>query len=456
MREVRKAFAIAPELPGELFTLELRINDSARILAFTSDNADRLTGFHHPRLLICITEGQGVEDEAYEASLSCVTSPENRLFVYGNPTSPTGPFYRSAHSDNWETLTVNAKQHPNVITGRTEIPGSVSVEWIEMMRDEYGENSSIYQSRVLAKFPDTSIEGLIRRDWLKAAYAKHESGELEDSTKYIPRLLALDIARYGPDKSALAYVQGPIVRELSTWHGLSVTDSANRVMDYGATLQRYSVKPTVYVDEPGLGGGAIDYFKSKGYPAEAFNGAAKPFDDRFLNARAETHWALRTLLENGLVALPRDQALEEELLAIEWTTNIASNKIQILAKDTIPASLGRSPDRADAVVIGLAYSTNAIRKPAVSFRRVRSVLDGQTLQHALNCAPRAQLRRLYAHSSVLPRNASEYLANKYAIKSQESLCSKSVGALVVRSCGSRFLPLARVGRPESPALPLCV
>ena len=64
MREVRKVFALAPELPGELYSLELRVDDAGEsgILAFTSDNPDRLTGFHHPRLLICVTEGQGVDE----------------------------------------------------------------------------------------------------------------------------------------------------------------------------------------------------------------------------------------------------------------------------------------------------------------------------------------------------------------------------------------------------------
>ena len=74
---------------------------------------------------------------------------------------------------------------------------------------------------------------------------------------------------------------------------------------------------------------------------------------------------MRSLLENGLVAIPRDDALEEELLALEWQITPAG-KIQILATDTIRATLGRSPDRADAVVIGLAYSMGAIRQPAVS------------------------------------------------------------------------------------------
>jgi hypothetical protein len=36
MREVRKAFIAAPDLPGELFQMELRVNDTSGIIAFTS------------------------------------------------------------------------------------------------------------------------------------------------------------------------------------------------------------------------------------------------------------------------------------------------------------------------------------------------------------------------------------------------------------------------------------
>lgn len=360
MRELRSAFSRCPELPGELYSLELRINDSAGILAFTSDNADRLTGFHHPKLLICVTEGQGVEEEAYEAALACATGPENRLFVYGNPTQPTGPFYRAAHSDNWSTLTVPATAHPNILTGRAEIPGAVSQEWIQMMRDEYGMASSIYRARVLAEFPEDSVEGLIRRDWLRAAFARHESGELETvAARYRP-ILALDVARFGPDKTVLAVVQGPIVRELMMWHGASLTETADRVYAHGTKMGCCVVddwRPTVYCDEPGLGGGIIDILKKKDYPTKAFNGGHSPKDiTRFLNCRSETHWALRTLLENNRVAIPRDASLEEEALAVEWQTN-AKGLVQIVGKDTIRKTLGRSPDRLDAVVIGLSQST---------------------------------------------------------------------------------------------------
>ena len=365
MRELRRAFAACPELPGALYTLELRIDEDAGILAFTSDNADRLTGFHHPRLLICMTEGQGVEEAAYEAAAACTTAPGNRTFIYGNPTRPTGPFYRVAHSDNWSVLRIAADAHPNVITGRPEIPGGVSREWIASMAEEYGEGSSIYRSRVLAQFPEESIEGLIRRAWLRAAFARHESGELADAAVWKPALLALDVARFGPDSTVLAVVRGPIVERLVTWRGASIVETVDRTI---AEAQRIDAaqqawrhpptrRPKIVVDEPGLGGGAIDLLRAKGWSVVAYNGAEKPIgyvdQGRFFNKRAASHWQFRTLLEDNKVALPSDAALQEEALAVEWQVAV-NGTVQILSKDTVRATLGRSPDRLDAVVMGLA------------------------------------------------------------------------------------------------------
>jgi len=59
------------------------------------------------------------------------------------------------------------------------------------------------------------------------------------------------------------------------------------------------------------------------------------------------------LLEDGLIALPRDEALFDELAAIRWRAT-SNGKIQIEPKDDLKNRLGRSPDRADAVV--LAFS----------------------------------------------------------------------------------------------------
>lgn len=59
---------------------------------------------------------------------------------------------------------------------------------------------------------------------------------------------------------------------------------------------------------------------------------------------------LREALEAGEVALPDDEALFDELAAPRWRAS-SGGKIQVEPKDGLRDRLGRSPDRADAVVM---------------------------------------------------------------------------------------------------------
>jgi hypothetical protein len=72
--------------------------------------------------------------------------------------------------------------------------------------------------------------------------------------------------------------------------------------------------------------------------------------DKYLNLRAEAYWTLRTLLEQGQIAIPRDEKLWDELTSIQWKPNSAG-RIQLEPKDAFRKRLGRSPDRADAVAM---------------------------------------------------------------------------------------------------------
>ncbi len=91
-----------------------------------------------------------------------------------------------------------------------------------------------------------------------------------------------------------------------------------------------------------------------------FNSSTSASDSqRFLNARAEAHWTLRTLLEDGLIALPDDDYLREELAQVRWLLT-PSGHIKIEAKDDLKARIGRSPDRLDAVAMCFAMQAVAV------------------------------------------------------------------------------------------------
>lgn len=396
MREVRRAFSRAPELPGELYSMELRVDDDCGILAFTSDNMDKLTGFHHPRLLVALTEAQGCEEAAYEAAQSCATAPGNRLFVYGNPLHSRGEFYRIARSDAWHRIKIPAGLHPNVVEGRDVIPGAVSREWIDAMRAEYGADSAFYRSRVEAEFPDgAGIDALLQRSWIDDAFTRHDAGVA--FTAAPQPVCSLDVARsVDRDESVAAVCQGSTVRELVAWRVRDLVATAEKfthVADrarldwYAATSGRTVATDNatlrdpeqlrtwlaiarlpqfgLFVDAPGVGSGVVDELRRVGRPVTEYWGWKPAADDaRFANRRAEDYWRLRSLLETGQAVLPRDELLLEELVSLEWSTD-GKGRIVLLAKTELRRALGRSPDRSDAVVIGLAGGAGMVTGPLV-------------------------------------------------------------------------------------------
>ena len=118
MSEVARAFARANDLPGELYQMALRLGrtEHAGILAFTSTEASRLTGFHAPHVFAVITEAQGVEDYAWEGVLACVTGSDDRVLAVGNPLEPSGRFFHASRAPGWRSIRISAFEHPNVLS----------------------------------------------------------------------------------------------------------------------------------------------------------------------------------------------------------------------------------------------------------------------------------------------------------------------------------------------------
>jgi len=350
MGEVARAFRKAEDLPGELYQMALRLGreERAGILAFTSTESSKLTGFHAPRVMAILTEAQGVEDFAWEGLLACATGAQDRLLAVGNPLVPSGKFFEVSRSEGWKSIRIPATDHPNLLEGREVIPGGVTVEFAERMAAEYGEESGVYRARVAGEFPDESEDALCARSWIDAAVERWESGELDGRSRLEPMVLSLDPARFGPDASVLIVMQGPVVREIQSWTKKGLNETAGRVL-----TKLDEVGPAiVVVDEPGLGGGVIDRLAEQGVEVVAYNGGRRaelvPNPERFRNRRAAAYWMLRQRLEDGELALPPNDQLADELTTIRWRVN-SSGQIALEPKDRVRERLGRSPDTADAL-----------------------------------------------------------------------------------------------------------
>ncbi|HEY6159475.1 MAG TPA: hypothetical protein VIV88_18670 [Gemmatimonadales bacterium] len=382
-REIGGAFRRA-QLPGELLTTGLRVGEETRMLAFTSDDSSRYTGFHHPRVLALVSEAQGVDEAALEGLYTSAGGEQDRLVVYGNPVSPTGWFYRTSRPHTaWHKIQVSAF---DLLGSGRRIPGAVTQAGVDRLAAEYGTDSPIYQARVLGEFPSHAINALVQPAWLERAAAAWDARTLEPDTRGKTIISGLDVARSeAGDASCLCVTQGPVVRSFHIWRESDTTVLRQRVEAQLRSLRVYPrwdsdwgvvgmtpdglppVAGRVVVDAHGLGGPVYDELKKQRWSVAEFSAAKRATEpDRFVNARAEAYWTLRQKLEQGKLALPRDGALFEELQAVTWTQN-ARQQIQVVAKDEIRASIGRSPDRADALVLALSGAGNSGYSGLASF-----------------------------------------------------------------------------------------
>lgn len=365
--EVRTGY-LRGGLPGDLHVRAYRPwGGKAGIVAKTASETSGLTGLHDDEVFFAVSEAQAEGLEvAFKAAFANVVGEGDRILVYGQPLSPSGPFYRACRPESdWRTFKIAASDIPNVRQGETVIPGLITRQGVDRIASEYGEDSGYYKARVLAEFPLEEDEGVFRRSWLDAAAERHQDGSLawqarEDGTRHI---LAADIARHGSDQTVVAVRRGPVLERFESWRGADTEATAKRIRALTAELGSMRYDPdtsqvkTVVCDAVGVGGGVADKLTSlpgRGWSVTEYKGSrgAKD-DDRFSNRRAEAFWKLRKLLEAGEIALPDDEELFEELLAIRWRAD-GKGRVQLERKKDLKKRLGRSPDKADALAMAFA------------------------------------------------------------------------------------------------------
>jgi hypothetical protein len=212
---------------------------------------------------------------------------------------------------------------------------------------------------------------VIPRDWIKKAQARWIANK-EKPLKPMTGM-GLDVAQGGEDRTVLAPVHGLRFEALIPIAGALTTDGPA----VAAAVLRYSRNdPTIAIDlGGGWGGGALSHLKQLNQyaigvnPSEGSDYIAKDAkgDELFKmrNMRAELYWSFHDALnpESGEeVELPPDEELVEELVAAGFEITASGLLIESKKELVKPERLGRSPDKADAVLLGWhATKHNATR-----------------------------------------------------------------------------------------------
>jgi hypothetical protein len=166
---------------------------------------------------------------------------------------------------------------------------------------------------------------------------------------FAARIVGLDPARFGQDASVLTLRQGPKVLVMRTYRGLDNMTLAALVADF--IMEQ---KPDAVFIDSGGGAGVIDRLRQLNFTdvrEVPFAGKASN-DKRWANKRAEMYCrAAEWVREGG--CLPPDQP---ELVAdlSEPQYEYKNDAVQIEAKESIRARIGRSPDWGDSLALTFA------------------------------------------------------------------------------------------------------
>lgn len=204
----------------------------------------------------------------------------------------------------------------------------------------------------------------------------------------LPIEIGTDVARAGDDETIIILREG---LKLSLWNKAQGHDTMRTTGEIWRCCSDRIIprwkngtdKITLKVDADGVGGGVVDRLKEQktekqdlytttildmldkkerekctkaGYKLRIniieIHGAGKARDPiHYRNQRAEIHWGLRELM--GDLDLPDDRELTTQLMSMKYKQNSAG-QIEIIPKDKIKETLGRSPDYAEAVIYALA------------------------------------------------------------------------------------------------------
>jgi len=172
-RDIRKLYTHRKiKLGGRLLTLELFCDDDWFALGLHPREYDinAFQGYHSENILVVLDESPGVSSDLYDSAISLLTSENAHLLEIGNPTSPSGHFYNAFQKNSkYNKIHINCLDSPNIKAGKVIRPYLVIQKWINDRKDTWGENSPLWQSRVLGEFSTSEENSFAPLDWVERA-----------------------------------------------------------------------------------------------------------------------------------------------------------------------------------------------------------------------------------------------------------------------------------------------
>lgn len=330
-----------------IFSTDARYEKTWRIdaIPWSEHRPEAFAGLHNQggRILIIFDEASAIPDCIWEVAEGAMTDKNTEIFFlcFGNPTRSNGRFYEcfGRFRHRWITKKIDSRTVP--ITDKRQLN-----KWVS----DYGIDSDFVKIRVLGEFPSGANASLISRDSINCAVERVID---ESAYQSSPRIMGVDVARFGEDKTVIARRQGLKLYDLKKYSNLDTMEVAD------AVIREISLfKPeAVFIDLGGVGAGVYDRLKWLNYNVIGVDFAGKPNrKDKYINKRAEMWGEMAEWLKNA--DIPNDTDLKEDLAGPQYYFRGDNAQILLEKKQDMKKRGLASPDCADALALTFAAKVN--------------------------------------------------------------------------------------------------
>lgn len=339
-------------LGGQLLKTQFNFQENWFAIGIASDtkNVASFQGWHAKNMMVIFDEASGIPKAIWEAVEGLISGGMNVRFVcVGNPNTNTGDFIDTFNSNLYEKVYISAFDLPNVKEKAQIIPGLSTYEWVEEMREKYGEDSDVWRVRVLGRPPKAGSDTLISLDAIERAF----DADRERYGANIKRL-GVDVARFGDDKTALVLRIGNYAKVIQVITQFDTMAVAGVV----AKFLRDNPDVDAYIDiTGGLGAGVFDRLREQPDIASrvfGVNVAGKAKDDKsYINIRAESWDETKAWLKDAI--LEKHEGFYQ--LASPKYKITSNGKMQLEGKEDMKKRGVSSPDVGDALALTLSKAT---------------------------------------------------------------------------------------------------
>jgi Helicase len=313
-------------------------NWRADAITWSDHNTEPFAGLHNlrKRILLVFDEASAISDKVYEVAEGAMTDEDTEIIwiAFGNPTQNTGRFREcfGKFKHRWKPFQIDSRTVEG--TNKAQIE-----KWIA----DYGEDSDFVRVRVRGEFPRAGSSQFIPSD-IVAACRKYRAVGFES----LPKILSVDVARFGDDQAVIGTRQGRKARILGKYRGQSTIQLAERVIEF---IKSESPDATI-IDGIGVGAGVVDQLRYRGYTQRLFEyapGLTADNPQAYFNRRSELWGLMRDWLQAG-AEIPDDPELASDLCGPEYYFSPKS-QIQLEGKDDMKARGLSSPDCADMLAM---------------------------------------------------------------------------------------------------------